>query len=86
MRAAELEAFLARLYVDADLRKRFLAAPGPIARAAGLDSEACKALEQIDFEGLQLAAQSFERKRLRRHSLEALPRGLWKRLILRLRR
>lgn len=57
------EAFLARLYVDAALRGRFLADPGGTAAAAGLTGPECEALGGIDRVGLALAARSFERKR-----------------------
>ena len=58
-----LEAFLARLYVDAELRSRFLADPVGEALAAGLDRETAERLAQIDRVGLELAADSFAKKR-----------------------
>ena len=63
MSAAAFEAFLARLYVDADARARFLADPRGEAQRAGLAPAECRALESIDRVGLQLAAASYERKR-----------------------
>lgn len=57
------EAFLARLYTDAELRARFLADPAGEARRAGLDDEAAARLATIDREGLELAAQSYAAKR-----------------------
>jgi hypothetical protein len=57
------EAFLARLYVDAEVRGRFLADPRAQAAAAGLSAEEIEALVQIDRVGLALAAESFARKR-----------------------
>jgi hypothetical protein len=60
------EAFLARLYVDADLRARFLADPEGEARRAGLDEAAARRLASIDRLGLELAAESFARKRERK--------------------
>ncbi len=57
------EAFVARLYVDADFRATFLAAPEQVARAAGLAPDEVAALVAIDREGLALAATSFAHKR-----------------------
>jgi hypothetical protein len=63
MSAAALETFLARLYTDAGLRAQFLAAPGAVARRAGLDEAQVRAMEAIDRVGLELAADSYARKR-----------------------
>ena len=57
------EAFLARLYVDAELRGRFLADSRGAAAAAGLTGPEREALAGIDRVGLALAARSFEGKR-----------------------
>lgn len=57
------EAFLARLYVDAELRAAFLADPAGVARAAALTEEEVAALAAIDRHGLVLAANSFAHKR-----------------------
>jgi hypothetical protein len=57
------EAFLARIYVDAGARERFLADPRGEARRAGLSAEEAEALARVDREGLRLAAASFEAKR-----------------------
>ncbi len=57
------ESFLARLYVDADLRAAFLADVDRVATAAGLAAEEIAALRAIDREGLELAAASFAHKR-----------------------
>jgi hypothetical protein len=62
------ETFLAKIYVDADARRRFLADPRGEAVRAGLTPEECDALERIDREGLELAGMSFERKRGSRFS------------------
>ena len=59
------EAFLARLYTDAGLRRRFLADPRGVAEAAGLSGVEAHALVDIDRVGLELAAASFARKRRR---------------------
>jgi len=63
MNSPALERFLAELYVDADARARFLAAPYDEAVRAGLKEEQCRALEKIDRVGLEMAARSFSRKR-----------------------
>jgi len=60
------EAFLARLYVDGEFRAAFLA--DPRRAAAGLAPDEIAALEAIDREGLELAADSFARKRAGRAS------------------
>jgi len=66
--ASIVEAFLARIYVDADARARFLSNPTAEARAAGLSPEEVEAVTQIDRVGLELFAASLERKRHRNHS------------------
>ena len=63
MSSPRLEAFLARLYVDAAARRRFLADPAGTAREAGLDDGQADALATIDRVGLELAARSFAAKR-----------------------
>ena len=57
------EAFLARLYVDAEFRDAFLADAERVARAAALPADEVAALVAIDREGLALAATSFAHKR-----------------------
>jgi hypothetical protein len=78
--AAALEAFLARIYVDADALARFRANPRAEAANAGLSAEECAALDQMDWPGLELAARSFARKRARKqaHGLRGLFRRLFK--------
>jgi hypothetical protein len=63
MTTPAFEAFLARLYVDAEFRAGFLDRPRAAARTAGLSEAECDALEAIDRQGLQLAASSFAAKR-----------------------
>ena len=58
-----LEAFVARLYTDAALRQEFIARPEAVALAAGLDAATAARLAGTDFEGLELAADSFAHKR-----------------------
>ncbi len=60
------EAFLARIYVDAEARRRFLADPQGEAMRAGLAPGEAGALAAIDRAGLELAALSYERKRIRK--------------------
>jgi hypothetical protein len=62
----ELESFLARLYVDASLRERFLGSPRAVGEQEGLSAWEVRALERIDREGLRLAARSLELKQARR--------------------
>jgi hypothetical protein len=64
MSSARFEAFLARLYVDAHARELFAADPRGAALGAGLDAAEADAVTSIDRVGLELAADSFERKRL----------------------
>ena len=76
MSAAGLEAFLANLYVDPALRRRFLADPEGTARAAGLSERHARALARIDRVGLELAAESFAQKRAHRGRSSGLRRFL----------
>ena len=61
--ASILEAFLARIYVDAQAREMFLSNPTTEALRAGLSREEIEAVKQIDRVGLELFAVSLERKR-----------------------
>lgn len=63
MSSPAFEAFLARLYVDAPLRARFLEDPRAAAHAAGLTASEIEALQRIDRTGLLLAAESIAAKR-----------------------
>jgi len=63
-----LEAFLARIYVDAQARERFLSEPAAEALKAGLSDDEIEAVKQIDQVGLELFAVSLKRKRQRRYS------------------
>jgi hypothetical protein len=63
MNGVALERFLARLYTDAELRRRFLDDPLGAARTAGLDDAQARALAKIDRDSLELAADSYARKR-----------------------
>jgi hypothetical protein len=61
--SARFEAFLARIYVDADARARFLAAPRAAATAAKLSPQEIDAAEKIDRLGLHMTANSLRHKR-----------------------
>ena len=63
MTSPVFEAFLARLYVEEETRRRFLADPRGTAATAGLSVEECEVLSRIDRADLELAALSFARKR-----------------------
>jgi Aromatic-ring-opening dioxygenase LigAB, LigA subunit len=67
MNDPKLEQFLASLYVDAEVRARFLNAPREEAARAGLNPAQCDALAAIDRVGLEMAARSFERKRQKKN-------------------
>lgn len=76
-----VETFMARLYVDPDLRARFLAAPRATARAAGLAEAACDALARIDRDGLAIAGRSFAAKRGGRSPRQAWIARMVRRLL-----
>ena len=63
MSAKRFEGFLARLYVDSDARARFQANPVAEAKNVGLSSVECKALENINWVDLEMAARGFAKKR-----------------------
>ena len=69
MSVSKLEAFLARIYVDPKARERFLGDPSREAANAGLSLEEIEAVKQIDQVGLELFAESLERKRTHNHRL-----------------
>lgn len=58
-----LEAFLARIYVDAAARAAFLADPVAEARRAGLPDAVARDLVDVDHVGLELHAASLAAKR-----------------------
>jgi hypothetical protein len=70
---ADVEAFLARLLVDPDLRERFLADPERVAAEQGLSPEEARALAATNPDDLRNAARSFAHKRA------AAPRFGWRR-------
>lgn len=61
--SARFETFLATIYVDAEVRARFLANPRAVATAAGLTPPEIDAAEKIDRLGLQMTAHSLRHKR-----------------------
>jgi hypothetical protein len=67
MSGQNLEAFLAKIYVDEKARAKFLADPTGEANKAGLSEQEISALEKIDLVGLELTVQSLQRKRQHRH-------------------
>lgn len=66
--SAGFEAFLARIYVDAEARTRFLADPRGFASAAGLSPQEIDAAEKIDRIGLRMTAHSLQHKRAGKQS------------------
>ena len=62
-----LEAFLAKIYVDAEARARFLADPRKVATDAGLTPQEVDSMEKIDRTGLEMTAKSLAKKRQNRH-------------------
>ena len=80
------EAFIARLYVEAAARRRFLADPPREAAAAGLTDVEIAAAVRIDRVGLELAAVTFaqKRRRRRRHGpVMGAALSYWRRLVKR---
>jgi len=63
-----LEAFLARIYVDAQAREKFLSDPTAEALRAGLSHDEIEAVKRIDQVGLELFTVSLKRKRQRQYS------------------
>ena len=63
MNGARLESFLARIYVDAVARERFLSDPRGEAARAGLAAPEIESVAHIDREGLELFAHSLSHKR-----------------------
>jgi hypothetical protein len=78
MTTPRFERFLASLYVDDDLRQRFVMDPRACAHGAGLTPEEIDALANIDRTGLELAARSYAGKR---KSVGSRKRGRLKKLL-----
>ena len=66
MSSLRFERFLARLYTDGDLLRRFLADPVNTAARSGLDDTERSWLNDVDRAGLVFANESFGRKRASR--------------------
>ena len=66
MSTLRFERFLARLYTDANLLRRFLADPVNTAARHGLDDTERSWLRDVDRAGLVFANESFGRKRASR--------------------
>lgn len=62
MNDSRLEIFLARIYVDREARAKFLADPRGEATKAGLTAQQVEDVIKIDRDGLELLADSLERK------------------------
>jgi hypothetical protein len=82
MTSPAFEAFLARLYTDEAFRDDFLDRPEETARGFGLDEKEIEELERLDLTGLELAAESFSRKRLWKEKHRPPPK--WKRATRRI--
>ncbi|HEV2962997.1 MAG TPA: hypothetical protein VG649_14305 [Candidatus Angelobacter sp.] len=61
---ADVERLLAQLFVDGQLRDRFLQGPDQVAREFGLSPSECEAVAKIPIQDLLVASRSYERKRL----------------------
>ena len=72
MNDSRLETFLARIYVDPEARAKFLADPRGEATKAGLTAQQVEDVVKIDRDGLDLMAQSLERKKCnhKRHTVK----------------
>ncbi len=68
MNTPEVEAFLARLYTDANFLARFLESPGEVLESEKLSTEQRAALAAMDRSELILAANSYRHKRDSRKS------------------
>ena len=75
-RAQPFESYLARLYLDKEARARFLADPRGEAARAGFHPTECEALANLDRVGLELASQSFARKRKQHKQRSPQPSSL----------
>lgn len=74
MSSIRFEAFLAKLYIDGDVRSAFLDDPYHEAIKAGLTKQEADALLKIDRTGLELFAKSLEHKRSRREANQGAKR------------
>jgi len=65
---ADVERFLAQLFVDSTLREKFLLNPAKVAGDFGLSPAECEAVGKIPPQDLLVASRSYERKRLGKHA------------------
>lgn len=70
--SASLEAYLVKLYLDADARRVFAADPRRATTEAGLHATDVNEVERIDRVGLELTARSLAAKRA------TCPRRAWR--------
>lgn len=63
MNTAEIELFLAKLYTDEALLKRFVMNPAAELATYDLSSESIASLLELDLQDVQLAAHSYAHKR-----------------------
>ncbi len=80
MSARAVEAVLARLYTDADLRAAFLRDGQRALAGADLTEAECSELAAMDRVGLQMAAASYARKQ------EGRRKTFWQRVVWQVRR
>jgi hypothetical protein len=74
MSASAFEAFLVRLYVDAEARARFKANPRREMERVELTDDERAALMTIDWIGLEMTARSFARKREAKQGQRTVPK------------
>ncbi|HEV3315901.1 MAG TPA: hypothetical protein VG488_02985 [Candidatus Angelobacter sp.] len=60
---ADVERLLAQLFVDGELRERFLLHPMQVAGEFGLSPSECDAVAKLPTQDLLAASRSYERKR-----------------------
>ncbi len=65
---ADVERLLAQLFVDEELRERFLLDPTQIAAESGLSPAECEAVAKMPTQDLLAASRSYERKRQGKHT------------------
>ncbi len=75
MSSPEFEVVLARLYSEADFRVRFLEDPDRTVEPFGLTDDERDSLSRLDMTGLELAAESYAKKRLWKELHEPKKRG-----------
>ncbi len=65
---ADVERLLAQLFVDRQLRERFIANPKQVALEFSLSRAECEAVAKMPTQDLLVASQSYERKRMGKHA------------------